>query len=212
MSVQFYYASGSPYAWRVWLALEHKAASYEMHTLSFDAGDLETPEFARLNPRQKVPVLVDDKFVLSESSPIVEYVEERWPQGARLFGTDLQQRARQRQLIREIDNYIAPAIEHLAEAAIYVEPGQRNEATIAAAVAALASELKRWDAMIGGDHLVGALSAADFTLYPFIGLVQRFAKRIPNAPADLLGAKLTAWAARLTGLPVVQKTWPPHWK
>jgi glutathione S-transferase len=178
MSVVLYYASGSPYAWRVWLALEHKAAAYEMHTLSFDAGDLATPAFAKLNPRQKVPVLVDGTFVLTESSAIVEYVEDRWPQGPRLFSLDVRQRARQRQLIREIDGYIAPAIEHLAEAAIYVEPAKRSDAAIADAITALHTELARWDGTVGGDYLVGELSAADFTLYPFVGLVQRFAKRI----------------------------------
>ena len=64
MALTFYYASGSPYAWRVWLALEHKAVPYELKQLSFDAGDLKTPEFRGLNPRQKVPVIVDDGFTL----------------------------------------------------------------------------------------------------------------------------------------------------
>ncbi|MEO8557792.1 MAG: glutathione S-transferase family protein [Rhodospirillales bacterium] len=212
MSVEFYYASGSPYAWRVWLALEYKSATYEQHVLSFDAGDLETPTFAKLNPRQKVPVLKDGKFVLTESSAIVEYVEERWPQVPRLFSLDVQQRARQRQLIREIDGYIAPAVEHLAEAVIYAPPEQRTEAAIGAAIAALQTELSRWEKAFGGEYLAGDPSAADFTLYPFIELVQRFAKRVPNTPADLLGPTLTAWAARMTALQVVQKTWPPHWK
>jgi glutathione S-transferase len=40
MAVTLHYASGSPYAWRVWLALEHKGVPYELRTLSFDAGDL----------------------------------------------------------------------------------------------------------------------------------------------------------------------------
>ena len=100
MSVVFYYASGSPFAWRVWLALQFKDVAHEMHTLSFDAGDLETPAFEKLNPRRKVPVLVDGSFVLTESAAIVEYVEERWPQAPRLFGSEAQLRARQRQLVR----------------------------------------------------------------------------------------------------------------
>src|SRR6266699_2559514 len=37
MALAFYYASGSPYAWRVWLALEHKGIPYERKTLSFAA-------------------------------------------------------------------------------------------------------------------------------------------------------------------------------
>jgi len=40
----FYYGSGSPYAWRVWLALEHKAIAYELKMISFSAGDLKKPE------------------------------------------------------------------------------------------------------------------------------------------------------------------------
>jgi len=38
VAVRFYYASGSPYAWRVWLALEHRGIPYHLKTLSFDAG------------------------------------------------------------------------------------------------------------------------------------------------------------------------------
>ena len=30
-------SGGSPYAWRVWLALEHKGMPYELKLLSFDA-------------------------------------------------------------------------------------------------------------------------------------------------------------------------------
>ena len=93
MAVDFYYASGSPYAWRVWLALEHKGVAYKRKTLSFDAGDLKTPEFAALNPRRKVPVLVDDDFVLYEFAAVVEYIEDRWPEGPDLFARDMRQRA-----------------------------------------------------------------------------------------------------------------------
>ena len=59
MAITFYYGAGSPFAWRVWLALEHKALAYELKVLSFSDGDLKKPEFAALNPRRKIPVLVD---------------------------------------------------------------------------------------------------------------------------------------------------------
>ena len=51
-----YYGSGSPYAWRVQLALEHKALAYERKVLSFSAGDTRKPEFLALNPRHRVPI------------------------------------------------------------------------------------------------------------------------------------------------------------
>src|SRR2546427_564186 len=39
MNLTLYYGSGSPYAWRAQLALEHNALPYELKMLSFDAGD-----------------------------------------------------------------------------------------------------------------------------------------------------------------------------
>lgn len=86
MSIILYYGSGSPYAWRVQLALEHKALPYERKVLSFSAGDTRKPDFLALNPRHRVPVLVDADFVLYESNAIVEYLDEAYPAtGAPLF-------------------------------------------------------------------------------------------------------------------------------
>ena len=51
MATEFYYASGSPYAWRVWLALTHKGMAFDWKLLSFDAGDLQKPSFHAINPR-----------------------------------------------------------------------------------------------------------------------------------------------------------------
>jgi len=64
MALTLYYLSGSPYAWRVWLALEHKRIPYELKAMSYDAGDFKRPDFLALNPRHRVPVIVDDGFAL----------------------------------------------------------------------------------------------------------------------------------------------------
>src|SRR3954471_4852627 len=116
MSLILYYGSGSPYAWRAQLALEHKALPYELKVLSFSAGDTRKPEFVALNPRHQVPVLVDGDFTLYESSAIVEYLDEAYPAtGARLFPGDVRTRAVIRRLILEIDNYVAKTTETLIE-------------------------------------------------------------------------------------------------
>ncbi|MGZ5119466.1 MAG: hypothetical protein ACXWIH_25925, partial [Burkholderiales bacterium] len=63
------------------------------------------------------------------------------------------------------------------------------------------------------EYLSGTLSAADFTLYPEIALVQRMGKRKRDlVTPDLTGPKIGAWMERMQALPVVQKTWPPHWR
>lgn len=209
MALDFYYGSGSPYAWRVWLALEHKAIPYTLKLLSFDAGDTETPEYTRINPRQKVPTIVDDGFALSESSAIVEYLEDKKPGTAPLFSADLRERATQRRLIRETDEYFFAPLRKIFSAISEKKPAE----DVAAGVAEARKELAHWAALPTGDYLTGSLSAVDFTLYPFVALVERFAGRNPQAvPADLLPPTLKEWAARMQKLPIVQKTLPPHWK
>src|SRR5512140_3344810 len=107
MSLVLYYGSGSPFAWRAQLALEHKALQYERKVLSFAAGDTRKPEFLALNPRHRVPVLVHDDFTLYESSAIVEYLDEAFPgRGASLFPGGPRERAVIRRLILEVDNYL----------------------------------------------------------------------------------------------------------
>jgi len=46
----------------VWFALEHKHIPYELKVLSFSAGDLKKPEYAAINPRRKMPAIVDNEL------------------------------------------------------------------------------------------------------------------------------------------------------
>jgi glutathione S-transferase len=213
MAVILYYLSGSPYAWRVWLSLEHKGIDYQLKAISFDGGDFDKPEFAALNPRRRVPVIVDDGFALYESGAIVEYLCDKWPGEPRLLSTDLRQRAIQRRMIREADQYVGEAVERLVRAILFTPMDKWSQDKIAVGRKALKSELALWETTIMGEYLAGALSAVDFTLYPYLALVERMGMRNADLAApDLLGPKLTNWTKRMRALPVVQKTWPPHWK
>jgi len=213
VALTLYYLSGSPYAWRVWLALEYKRIPYELKTMSFDAGDFKRPEFRALSPRHRVPVIVDEGFVLYESAAIVEYLEDKQPGEPRLFSAELRQRAVQRRLVREADQYFATELEHLVEAVLFTPRERWSEERIAAAYSGIGKELVVWETLITGDYLAGPLSAADFTLFPQIALLQRIGKRKPGpGAAELVGPKIDAWMRRMEVLPAVQKTWPPHWR
>ena len=213
MTIQLYYASGSPYAWRVWLALEHKRIPYELKTLSFDKGDLATPAFHALNPRRRVPTIDDDGFALYESAAILEYLEDRQPGEPRLFASDVRERALQRRMVREADQYFADGLERLVAQVLFTKPEERSHERIVGACEDLRRELAFWEAALTGDWLAGPLSAVDFTLYPELALVLRMASRNPGViPADLMGEKVAAWKDRMEALLIVQKTWPPHWK
>ena len=216
MTIVFYYGSGSPFAWRVWLALEHKKLPYELRVMSFDKGDLKQPAFQALTPRGKVPLIQDGDYVLYESGAIIEYLQDAYPSsGAGLFPADPKPRGIARRLIREADEYVTDSLDELLEQVLFVPQDKRNDAAIAAAKDKFLAELPHWRAAAaaGKDFLVGAVGAADFTVYPFFALALRMQKRHPSLGLDAaFGPQLTAWMRRVEALPYFEKTVPPHWR
>ena len=59
-----------------------------------------------INPRHVVPTIVDEGFALWESVVILEYLDERFPEGPRLYPGDARARARLRRLIREAEQHV----------------------------------------------------------------------------------------------------------
>jgi len=210
-----YVGSGSPYAWRVWLALEHKGLPYELRVLSFSAGDLRTPAFAALNPRCKVPVLDDDGFVMYESAAIVDYIGDAYRDaGAPLFPDDVKARAIVRRKIREADEYVAQSMERLVDHVLFTPPPQWDAEKIGKARERFLAELVFFEEDLAGEFLVGELGAADFTLYPLLALPLRMEARTkPDLDiAANIGPRLTAWMRRIEALPFFGATYPPHWQ
>ena len=214
MKLTLYYGSGSTYAWRAHLALEHKALPYELKVLSFSAGDTRKPEFLALNPRHRVPVLVDDDFSLYESNAIVEYLDEAYPgRGGPLFPGDARQRALIRRMIQEVDHYFAKAVDTLSDQAFSKKPEERDPQLIDKGKEQIAAEYALFSRSMRGEFLAGPLSAADYALYPFIGFVGRCAIKLPEFDPDaLLTPELRAWKTRIEALPYLERTIPPHWK
>lgn len=210
----FHYGSGSPYAWRVWLALEHKQVPYELKLQSFSAGDLKKPEYLAINPRARVPAIDDDGFTLYESVAIMEYLDEAYRSGLPLYPGDAKQRALVRRLVQEADQYYAIAMERIVDQVLFTPQERWDLDAIAAARAGLAQELGRWERCVAGAYLAGPQpTAADFTLYPLLALTRRMEKKKPDLDlAAMTGPAVAAWIGRMEALPIVQKTWPPHWK
>jgi glutathione S-transferase len=213
MSLIFYYGSGSPYAWKVWLALEHKKIAYEFRQLSFDRGDTKSAEFRAVTPRGRVPTIVDEGFAVWESLAILEYLEERYPENP-LLPKDARGRATARRLALEADNYLAPAIGPLFDLTLYHEGPPASAEEIEAAKRQAMEELAHYEAAMTGPFFLGALSLADFSVFPHVRLLQRLEDRLPGKGIanERLPTKLGAWVKKVEALPYYSKTIPPHWK
>ncbi len=211
MAITFYCGSGSPFAWKVWLALEHKQLPYEMKMLSFSAGDLKKPEYLALNPRGKVPALVEDDVRIYESNAIVEYLEEAHREKP-LFPLDRGARAQVRRIMAEADFYLFDAVRRLIRQTLFKPGGDGDPEQIGEAKTAIESELGRFEPYAATEYLAGDdVTLADFTTYPFIGLLERIGAKQPQH-AVALPSKLAAWGKRVEALPYFARTIPPHWK
>jgi len=62
-------------------ALHELSLPYETEAIGSRTGETQTPKFAALNPRQKIPVLQDGDFIIAESPAIVAYLAETYSSG-----------------------------------------------------------------------------------------------------------------------------------
>ena len=81
-----YYAPGTC-ALASHLALEYAGAAYQAVRIDFASKQQQSPGYLRLNPRGRVPALVTDRGVLTETLAVLQYVSQSFPE-ARLAPLD----------------------------------------------------------------------------------------------------------------------------
>lgn len=73
-------------------ALQELEVEFEAITINLLEGQNQSSEYLKINPAGKLPALVDDDFVLTESAAIVVYLAEKFPH-KRLLPSDPKLRA-----------------------------------------------------------------------------------------------------------------------
>jgi glutathione S-transferase len=76
--LKLFYAKGSC-ALASRIALEEAAADYELIRMDLAAGDQRKPDYLAINPKGRVPALVTDKGVLTETTAILAYIAQTFP-------------------------------------------------------------------------------------------------------------------------------------
>jgi len=90
----------SPYAMAAYVALAEKSLPVELRLVDLQAGEQRMQPYTSRAPTCRVPALTHDAFHLTESSAIIEYLEDVFPAPdyPALYPPSPQQRARARQV------------------------------------------------------------------------------------------------------------------
>ncbi len=205
-----YGPSISTYVRAVRLALEEKAAAYELVDVPMMQGAHKQEPFLKRNPFGKVPAFEHDGLALYETSAIIRYVDRAFS-GAKLQPTDLRQLARMDQVIGIVDSYAYPTLIGKIVWQRLVVPmmgGAPDEAIVKEALPVARICLGEFERILGSAHFYGgeAVSLADLHLAPIFG----YLTATPESGLLLEPhPHLAAWWQRVSGRDSMAKT-PPR--
>jgi glutathione S-transferase len=178
--------------------LHELGLEYETRPIGSRTGETATPEFTRLNPRQKIPLLQDGEITLAESAAIVTYLAQIYGQSAGLIPPPLSaQRAAYFEwcffIMTELDAHTLYVIrKHTNLAALYGEA----PAAVRAAREGFAQQVRVADEAVTqrGPFVLGdSFTGADILLATCLGWSERL--EVP------LTATLRDYLARTTARP-----------
>ena len=78
--IKLYDFLSCPFGQKVRIVLAEKALTYDLVQVDLAQHENRKPEFVRLNPFARVPVLVDDDTTIYDSTIINEYLEDEYPE------------------------------------------------------------------------------------------------------------------------------------
>jgi glutathione S-transferase len=191
----------NPNALKVRATLAEIGADYRYVTVDLAAGEQRSPSFLALNPHGKVPVLVDDDFVLPESDAILWYLAESFP-AAGLVGTSPRDRARTLEWCAFNSTALYPAYYDLYFHSAGPSPAKRVAAIGEIARDRLARSLGVLEQRLGGgEYLAGTYSIADIAT---ASVVRSIKERLAAAYDAAAPAAIERWFARVIARPAWQ--------
>jgi glutathione S-transferase len=199
MAIKLYDAVPSSNSDRVKIALHEKDLPYERATLVLARKDQKRPDFLKLNPYGKVPVIDDGGQILFESCVINEYLEEKYPTPS-LMPKDPYLRGRGRVLVDYALNYMHEP--YWALRGEMLKPAsERNAAVIEEKHRSLRDLMQYLEADLGDKpYFLGDLSLTDIAIVPRALRMEAY-----GALPALSLPRLNAWLERMKARPSVRQ-------
>jgi glutathione S-transferase len=199
MAIKLYQAVPSSNSDRTKIALHEKGLPYERITLVLANKDQKRPEFLKLNPYGKVPVIDDDGRVLFESCIINEYLEEKYPNPP-LMPKDPYLRGRGRVLVDYALNYLHEPYWAL-RGQLLKPAGERDQAVIDEKQRSLRELMQYLETDLGDkSYFLGEFSLTDIAIIPRALRMEAYgALPAPSLP------RLNGWLQRMKERPSVKQ-------
>jgi glutathione S-transferase len=189
--IRLYDYPDCPFCQKVRVVLAEKDLEYDTHLVDLRAGAQRTPEFLKLNPYGKVPVLIDEETVVYDSTIINEYLEDEYPI-PRLLPDDSAGRAKARLLEDYCDNSFIPSADFVI-LQLSKPDAERDQERLKRYQLEVQRGLARLDGLLEGkDYLVGPFSLADVAFAPRVLVLPQLGVEV-----DLRLRNVTAWIDRL---------------
>ena len=193
------YTDATPNGLKISIALEEMGLDYRVHQV-YLGGEQQTPEFTALNPNQKIPVLVDDGLVVTESGAILLHLAQ---ETGRFLPSDPAQRIATIEALMFQMASLGPMFgQYLVFAAAwgnkFPEVTGRYFTEVSRIMRVLDTRLEGRDYLAGSDF-----SIADMAVAPWIRLCG-IHPACTDLPLDA-NTNLKNWWDRVAARPAVQK-------
>lgn len=204
--MKLYDSPFSPNALRARAVIFELGLPVELVTVDLRGGN-KTPDYLKLNPNGKVPVLVDGEVVIWESRAINAYLAAKYPD-QNLYPVDLVRRAMVDQWSYWQAIHLGPAMqrinfERVLKAAFGM--GEPDEKAVAAELGNVDQFLGVLETGLGDgrEWIAGTLSIADFAIATTFIYRNRARIELDKFPL------VAAWIARMEARPSWQKATEP---
>lgn len=157
------------------LTLAEKGVEYHSHYLDLLRFDQHQPDYLKVNPDGTIPALVHDERVLTESTPMMEYIDEQFD-GPPLRPKDPLERWRMRWWMRFFDSYFAPSLSMIGWA-VFVGPAarQRDPQELRDAIGRIPLEARRiaWRKALFNEFTAAELAESRRRVVFAVGILER---------------------------------------
>jgi glutathione S-transferase len=196
--IRLYDYPDCPFCQKVRVVLAEKDLEYERLHVDLHKGEQRAPEFLKLNPYGKVPVLIDEDIVIYDSTIINEYLDEEYPNPP-LMPEDSAGRARVRLLEDFADNSFTPPAGMILTD-LHKPEGERDAEKVRKYQSEIAWILGRLEVNLEGkEYLTSDFSLADVAFVPRILVLSQLGVEL-----DARLQNVASWIGRLRERPSVK--------